>query len=281
MEINEQMHQDRLAILERIKQFEQQKKWHIDVETDPPAPVLMPDQVDYLNKKLSSKIARRLAFHGAKKYLMNILREKKLIIKDVIGLEHVKYLQTGAIVTSNHFSPMDTFAVQYALDLGGVKKERLYRVIREGNYTNFPGFFGKLMRHCNTLPLSSNTETMKLFMEAIDVVLKDNNLVVVYPEQAMWWNYKKPRPFLDGAFKFAVNSDIPILPMFITMEDSDIMGEDGFYIQAYTIHIFPPIYKDEKKTNRQNVEYMKKKNFDLVKKCYEDTYKTKYDLEWD
>ena len=36
--------------------------------------------------------------------------------------------------------------------------------------------------------------------------------VLVYPEQSMWWNYRKPRPLKSGAFKFAISS-IVILPM--------------------------------------------------------------------
>lgn len=277
--INEEAKQERLKILQKIDEFEKAKNWHTDVEDDPKAPVLMPDKVDYLHKKLSSKINRWIAFCGAKRFLEKILLEKKLIIKDVVGLEHLKHLKTGAVITSNHFNAMDTFAIQYACQLGGVKKERLYRVIREGNYTNFPGFFGKLMRNCNTLPLSSNKDTMKLFVRAVDKVLKDGNCVVVYPEQAMWWNYKKPRPFLEGAFKFAVKANVPVIPMFITMEDSDVLDENGFFVQAYTIHIFPPITQDEKKTTKENIINMKNKNFNLCKKCYEDFYKTKYDLQ--
>lgn len=278
MVINEQAHSSRLQVLEAIKKFEEEKRWNEDVENDPPAPVLMPDMVDYLSKKVSSKVARWISFRGAEKYLMNILRDKQLIIKDIVGLEHLKFLQGGAVITSNHFNPMDTFAVQYATSLAGIKKEKLYRVIREGNYTNFPGFFGKIMRHCNTLPLSSNADTMKNFVRAVDSVLQNGNLIVVYPEQAMWWNYKKPRAFQDGAFRFAVKNNVPIVPMFITMEDSDMLGEDGFFIQKYTIHIFPPIRKDERKTNKQNIQDMKEKNFELVKKCYEETYNTKYDI---
>lgn len=269
---------ERLAVLEKIAILEKQQKWHEDVEQDPPAYTLMPDKVDYLHEKVSSKIARKLAFFAAAKYLKKIIKTKKLIIKDIVGLENLKNIKTGAIITCNHFSPMDTFAVQYVTLKAGIKKERLYRVIREGNYTNFPGFYGRLMRNCNTLPLSSNSDTMKLFFRAIDKVLKDNNFVVVYPEQAMWWNYKKPRPFQDGAFKFALKSDVPICPMFIAMEDSDILDSDGFFVQEYTIFVFPPIYKDETKTRQQNLKDMKDKNFSYFKECYEKFYNTEYDL---
>lgn len=279
MERNEWAYQERLLVQKKIEKFEQEKRWNEDVEKDPPAQVLTPDMVDYLNQKLTSKIARLFAFYGAEKYLKKIIKDKKLIIEDVVGLEHLKHLETGAIITSNHFSPMETFAIQYACVLGGIKKEKLYRVIREGNYTAFSGALGAMMRHCNTLPLSSNMETMKMFMRALEIVLKKGNLVVIYPEQSMWWNYKAPRPFKDGAFRFAVKNNVPVIPMFVTMKDSDIMGEDGFFVQVYTIHIFPPIYKNPKKTDKENIEFMKSKNFELCKKCYEKVYKTKYNLD--
>ena len=37
----------------------------------------------------------------------------------------------------------------------------------------------------------------------------------------MWNNYRKPRPTKTGAYRLAVNNDVPIIPVFITMEDSE------------------------------------------------------------
>ena len=51
----------------------------------------------------------------------------------------------------------------------------------------------------------------------------------------MWWNYRKPKPLKKGAYTFAAKNHVPVLPCFITMEDSDILGDDGFYVQEYTI----------------------------------------------
>ncbi len=279
MEIDEQKHQDRLEVLKRIEQYEKEKKWDIDAENDPPAPVLMPDKVDFLHEKWSSRVARRFAFAGATRFMKKILKNKQLIIEDIIGLENLSSITTGKIVTCNHFNAMDTFAVQYATLKAGIKKTDLYRVIREGNYTNFPGFFGMLMRNCNTLPLSSNMETMKLFYRAVEAVLRWDKTLVVYPEKAMWWNYKKPRKIKDGVFKMSFRTGVPVVPMFITMRDSDIMEDNGFYTQKYTIHIFPAIYPDPEKTRAENISIMHKKHFEYWKNCYESFYNTKYDLD--
>ena len=128
------------------------------------------------------------------------------------------------------------------------------------------------MRNCYTFPLSSNKETMKKFLHSMDAVLQHGDFMVVYPEQSMWWNYRKPKPLKKGAYTFAAQNHVPVLPCFITMEDSDILGDDGFYIQEYTIHIAPAIYPDPNKNRAENIEAMRQKNYEVWKEIYEKTY---------
>ena len=56
------------------------------------------------------------------------------------------------------------------------------------------------------------------------------------------------------------------------MQDSDVLDDDGFYVQEYTIHIGEPIYPDSSKTKAENIEYMRNKNYEVWKKIYEETY---------
>lgn len=266
--------QSRLKVLQKIDEYEKAKMFDVDVEDDPPTIPLMPDKVDYLKTKFTSKIKTKIMNYFAKKYINNLIKSKKLIIKNIIGIENMSHLKSGAIITCNHFNAYDNFAIQKCFELSGQEKKRkLFKVIREGNYTSFPGLYGKFFRNCNTLPLSSVNETMKNFLLAVDTILNRGDFILIYPEQAMWWNYKKIRPFKDGAFKFAAKANVPVLPIFITMKDSQILGDDGFYIQEYTIHIFPPIYPSATKTQKQNAKDLKDKNFLLCKNKYEEVYK--------
>ncbi len=264
---------DRLEVLQKIEQYEKEGRFDEDVENDPPSRELMPNEVDYFRKKLSSKIKTKIAYRMARKFLNKIIHNKMMIVKEVKGIENFENLNSGAIITCNHFNAFDSFAIQIAYEQAHQKNRKFYRVIREGNYTNFPGFYGFLMKHCNTLPLSSNHKTMNNFMKATNKLLKDGHFVLVYPEQSMWWNYRKPKPLKKGAYLFAVKSNVPVLPCFITMEDSDILGEDGFYVQEYTIHIGKPIYPSKSKTQVENIEYMKNTNFEVWKDIYESTYR--------
>ena len=263
----------RLEVLDKIAKFEREGRFDEDVEEDPPTRELKPREIDYLRTKLSSRIKTKLTYKVARSFLNNILDSKQLIIKDIKGIENMNALESGAVITCNHFNAFDSFAIQIAYEKSNqCKKRRLYRVIREGNYTNFPGFYGMLMRNCYTFPLSSNKDTMKKFMRSMDKVLQHGDFMVVYPEQSMWWNYRKPKPLKKGAYTFAAKNNVPVLPCFITMEDSDIIGEDGFFVQEYTIHIAPPIYPMEDKSRAENIAYMKDKNYAVWKEIYETTY---------
>ena len=271
---------DRLEVLKKIKELEENGIFDVDVEDDPPTVPLTPEDVDYLRTSRKSKIKSRMAYRMAQWFVEDLLKDNKLIIKKINGMENLKNVKTGAILTCNHFNPYDSFTIEKVFRLAGQhKNKKLFKVIREGNYTNFPGMYGFFFRNCNTLPLSSNKRTMIEFLKAVDVILKRGDFILIYPEQSMWWNYRKPKPLKNGAFNFAARSKVPVIPIFITMEDSDIIGEDGFPVQEYTVNIEKPIYPDENLTEKENTEAMKEKNYEVWKNIYEDFYKMP--LEYD
>lgn len=266
--------QYRIEVLKKIEQLEQEGKFDVDAEDDPPTIVLTPDNIDYLRKKMSSKIKRVFANEVGERFLDSLLKNNKLIIKQVNGIENLNKITTGAIVTCNHFNPFDCFAVEKVFRMSGkIEEKRLYKVIREGNYTNFPGLYGFFFRNCDTLPLSSNKRTMINFMKAVDSLLQKGDFILIYPEQSMWWNYRKPKPLKDGAFRIAARNNVPVIPIFITMQDSEIIGDDGFPIQEYIINIEEPIYPDNQLSEKENTETMKEKNYQVWKNVYEDFYK--------
>ena len=264
--------ESKLALLAHIEELEREGRFSEDAEVNPPAPVLMPEDINYLPRSLKSKTQTKYAFKVARWFVNMLIKKKQLIIKEYKGIENLEKVADGAVITCNHFNAFDSFAIQLAFEQAKLKKKKMYRVIREGNYTGFPGFYGVLMRHCNTLPLSSNFKTMEKFIAAVDRVLEKNQFVLVYPEQGMWWNYRKPRPLQKGAFTFAARNNKPVLPVFITMEDSDVLDDDGFYVQEYTVHFCEPIYPDPNKKRAQNSCEMRDKNYEAWKAVYEQTY---------
>ncbi len=263
---------DRVEILKKIELLEKSGAFEVDVENDPPSKALMPDDINYLDNSIFKKIKTAVAFSAARFFVRRLTKKKQFCIKEIKGIEHFRNLNCGAVITCNHFNAYDSFAIQKAYDASEHKKRKFYRIIKEGNYTNFPGFYGFLMRNCRTLPLSSNRKTLKKFIEATNILLKAGNFILIYPEQSMWYNYRKPKPLKPGGYSFAVKNNVPVLPCFITMKDSDVIDKDGFPVQEYTVNIGAPIYPDEQLDERKRVGKMMAENAAVWNLFYKEAY---------
>ena len=269
--IKKEISPERAAILKKIEQYEREGRFDEDVENDPESPELRPEDIKYLDRSLWAEIKNKTAFASAYAFLWMAQLKKNIILKDTVGVENLAAVKDGAIITCNHFNPLDSFVMQRVFDRSR-HKGRMYRIIREGNYTGFPGYFGFLMRNCNTMPLSSNMATMKHFLRAVKAALADGNCILIYPEQSMWWNYRKPKPLKPGAFDMAVKNGVPVVPVFITLEDSDIVGDDGLPVQIYTPHVGKAIYPDPALGKKEARDKMMGENYEYFKQVYEDFY---------
>ena len=190
---------------------------------------------------------------------------KKDFLVEVKGKENLKGIK-NAIVTCNHINKFDCLVAKY-----GLKGHKLR--ITAGHFNNQKGWFGEMMRVGGLMPLSPNFSAMKNFNDAMGHLLTRGTYVMFYPEQAMWWNYKKPRPFKNGAFHYAVKHNVPVIPLFITMEDRPELDEEtGFPKQKYTLHIMPAIYPNQNLPKAENVEYVKNANYNACKAKYEEVY---------
>ena len=261
----------RLSLVERIRELERKGLWHVDANEDPETYPLPPDDVDYLDEKWTSRVKTWLANRVGQAFYEKMIRRGEMIMEDVRGIENFTAVTGGRIVTCNHFSPCDNYAVWRALR-GSMDGKLLYKVIREGNYTNPPKPYGFIMRNCNTLPLSSDLGTMKKFMRAFRVLMQRGETVLIYPEQSMWLNYRKPKPMQDGAFHLAVKNDVPVVPAFITMRDADTLDGDGFPVQKYTVNILPAIYPDKTLPAKEAKAKMREENYAAWVSCYEAFY---------
>lgn len=259
-------------INEKIADLEVKGLFDVDVDINPPTIPLKKGEVDFEYKKLSSKIQTKFVNKIAFNFIKKLVKTKAFIIDDVVGIENFKEVKGGAIITSNHFNPYDNFAIYWAIK-DELNKHDLYKVIREGNFTSFKGLYGFFFRHCNTLPIPSDLHVFKDFLKATNNLLKKGEKILVYPEQALWTNYTKPRPYKSGAFHFAAKANVPVIPIFISLRDTEKVGNDGLDVFGYTIHIMKPIYPDESINTKENEENMRKENYQLVKNKYEEVYK--------
>ncbi len=172
----------------------------------------------------------------------------------------------AAIVTCNHFTKFDCLAVQYAL-----RPNRPFVVA--AHFNNMRGSFGDAMRAGGMLPMGSgDLATTKAFLFAVRHYLTHGKRVLVYPEQAMWWFYRKPRPMKDGAFDLAVRNGVPVLPLFITMRPSGNIDDNGIEYPYLTLHIMPPITAPAELGFKDKVRFLREANERLCREKYREVY---------
>ena len=182
----------------------------------------------------------------------------------VTGRENLKGVR-GAVYVCNHVNKYDALAVVYALKFRPLK-------IMVAEFNNRPGFLGDMMRAAGILPLKFTRECIKKFGDAVRYFLSRGTGVLFFPEGSEWWCYKKPRPMIDGAFHYAVQNDVPVVPLFITFSDS--CGTDALLLPDFTVNILEPIYPaDVQASNRKELSRaLKEKAEQSWRACYERVY---------
>ena len=167
--------------LKKIEEYERLGLFDKDINDDPPTRPLKVGEVDYTYEKFTSRIGAFLANKIGSAHFEKMIKKGDVVLKEIRGRENLEKIQNiGALVTCNHFSVFDNYAVYKALSpmLG---KRNLYKIIREGNFTSFPGLYGYLFRHCNTLPRSSSLSCMKELWTALHRLFERGETVLIYP----------------------------------------------------------------------------------------------------
>lgn len=209
---------------------------------------------------------RRGLYGFRKLYFLNHFIKKinrKYFNTKVLGSENVQNIK-GAVFVCNHVNKFDALCVNYALPGRKLK-------IMVADFNNRPGFLGKMMRADGILPFKNSRENIKKFTEAVNYYLNHNTGVLFFPEGSEWWCYRKPRPMMDGAFHFAAVNNVPVVPVFITFEESGRV-RDGIDLPYFTVNILKPLYCDSSKTKSENTKMLKEKAMESWVNCYENFY---------
>lgn len=223
---------------------------------------------------------RRIAYFFANTFIINKIRHQQMKLYDVQveGKENLEGIDK-AVVVANHYMIFDCLVYQMALD----KKTKF--IGAESN--NRKGKLGFLMRAGGMIPMNLGqmpletsglttherrkraVNVMRKLNKAIEKYLDKKHYIIVYPEVSMWLMYEKPRPFESGAFKWAEMYDVPVIPVFTTMDNP---RSDKTKL---TVHIGKPVYPKQDVERDENIDYLKNTSFEFFKNVYESVYNKK------
>lgn len=264
------------AVVKNIETAFEQGHFNDKVEVDDP--ILSEERKRFVIKRflLIKKSPAYLLNNWISRSVTDTVSRKINKNTEFCGLENIPKLATGAIITSNHFNPLENTAVRTAMKKAGHK--RMYVVSQESNMA-MKGFVGYLMNYMDTIPIwATNRKYMTTtFEKMLRKVLKRKRLILIYPEQEMWFNYRRPRPPKRGAYYYAAKFNVPIISCFVEMREGTEMENEEFLKTEYTVHILPTIYPDSTKGVSADSRRMMHQDHEQKIKAYENVYGTKID----
>lgn len=186
------------------------------------------------------------------------------------GVDIARTVTGGALITSNHFGPLENTAIRKLVWKLG--KRRLYVISQETNFA-MDGPIGFLMNYADTVPLAEDAQYLTRKLPGVLRELTDaGQYVLIYPEQEMWFNYRKPRPCKRGAYLFAAKLGLPVISCFVGMTDLPRHDTGDFSKVRYTVRVLGVLTPDPDKSVKQNSVDMCERDMALKRAAYEAFY---------
>lgn len=168
----------------------------------------------------------------------------------VTGKEHLKDISTGKITISNHIHPMDCTMVG---------------IVNAPTKTYFPTLasnFGiplvrSIIRLLHAIPIPEKRSAKQQFKETLDSLLQSGNTLHFYPEGALWPYHPNIRHFKNGAFRFAVENNVPIVPMVYTFHKPTGIQKYIKKKPCIQLTVLPPIYPNTSLPALQAIDTLK------------------------
>lgn len=275
---------NREQVIHNIENAVKNGNWNAKVEVDDPV-LSLNESKDLVNnfwqeqKTIKGKINDRIGH-----LFFNSLTHFLTSSTTFTGLENLANLpQGGAIITANHFNQIDSLPIKHLAN----KTHHSLTIAIEDTNLKLPGILCYLMNYVGTIPLIQVPSYVGTeFPRHLHDALEQNSWVLIFPEQEMWWNYRKPRELKRGAYYFAAKQNVPVISTFIEIQSTAKIEKNhpNFYQTKYVVHVLPPIFPDVKLTANENSKLMMKRDYQQKVAAYEKAYQRKLDLAftpWD
>ncbi len=158
------------------------------------------------------------------------------------------YKKEGHIFIANHIHPMDSYLLGSFLF-----PKKVFFTMLESNL-GLP-IVGKIMRFSGGVPIPTKRSQLPIFEKQMIDILAKKHFVGIFPEAALKPYHPAIRNFQKGAFRFALNAKVAIIPMVFVFKEPK-----GFY-KLYKrkprleLHILDRYFMDERGSKRETILY--------------------------
>ncbi|MBO5478937.1 MAG: 1-acyl-sn-glycerol-3-phosphate acyltransferase [Clostridia bacterium] len=172
-----------------------------------------------------------------------------------IGREKLKsYKNEGYFIYANH---TQIFADTFIPSVGNYPKRNFFIVNPENVSMKY---LQTIVEMLGAIPVPSNKEAMKHFLEAIETRIKHKSSITIYPEAHIWPYYTKIRPFKDVSFKYPVQLEKPVFCMTNTYQS---YGKNKDKIKIVT-YIDGPFFTDKSLNKKEQQKDLRDKVYNCM-----------------
>ncbi len=210
-------------------------------------------------------IATPIAFiHPKMKFKLKV--ENKHLLKQA--------KKSGYFLFGNHTQETDDAFIPNVL----VFPKKAYMIVHPNN-VSMP-ILGKVTPHLGALPIPTDLNAFKNFMNAIEKRILEGQCIVVYPEAHIWPYYTKIRPYKATSFSYPIKFDVPSFcftntyqkrkhsknPRIVTYIDGPFYPNKELPVNMQKQDLRDRIYEcmsqRSKKSNVEYIRYVKRSNHD-------------------
>ena len=263
----------RRQVINNIKKNEAKKQF--DAKAELHDPVLNNKETNKIVSKYwqcTKTISYRL-FNPLVRVVFNIASQILTGRCSIDGIENLPDSPT-AFITGNHYNQFDVLLIG---KLALKKRQRLFIVVEASNLA-MPHLIGWAVRNFDSLPIDHDFHYLsRIFPKKLAQVLSKPGWILIYPEEELWFNYRKPRPLKKGAYYYADKFNQPIISTFTEIQATSKreLFQRDFYKTKKILHILPTIYPNPDLKIRENMQRMAEIDYRQKKAAYEKYYQRK------
>lgn len=179
----------------------------------------------------------------------------KVYLKVTVKNRHnLKQVKTGAVIISNHVHMLDSVM----LGLAAFPK----RIVFTSQQQNFKmPVVGYLVKALGAVPTPIKLTENKIFFHELSHQARNGRFIGFYPEGELIDGDRTIREFKRGAFKLAVDSSVPIIPVRINFYDQPKRKK-----QKIVVNVGKPLFPDFSLSPREALDKLKEETEKVMEK---------------
>lgn len=198
-----------------------------------------------------------ILYYGIAFPILKILTKIVYDLK-IEGKENIKNIKTGAVTVSNHVLYLDCAMIGLACG-----RKKIFYTTRAESF-EIP-FVRTLIKHLRAIEIPRGIQEKIKFRKEVDTLLKQGNLVQIYPEGSMELYCTELRSFKNGAFHFAINNDVPVIPLVIKFREPKGIRKIFKRKKDVTLTVLEPVYGNKTGNIKEDAINLNKEVYEKMK----------------